>query len=170
MFRKNAPGTALAPRTEGEVVRWSPWEEMENIRHRMEELFSRAFGYTPLSRLIPSEPGVFEPAIDLYETDEKILLFAAVPGYTPEEIKVEATPETITLEGERKPLYEDEKAVQHRWSWLSGASRFSVCYTLPTEIDPNKVKATFCNGVLRLEMPKTEAAKTKSVKVSVKAA
>lgn len=171
MFRKNVPSGTLAPRTEGEALtRWSPWEELADIRHRMEELFSRAFGYTPLSRLIPGEPGVFEPDVDLYETNEKVILMAATPGFKPEEIKVEATPDTIQIEGERKALFEDEKAVQHRGGWLSGSSRFSLSYTLPTEIDPNKVKATFSNGVLQLEMPKTERARAKGVKVNVTAA
>lgn len=167
MFRRNAQSTALAHRQEGGLARWSPWQEMDRIRQEMDDLFSRAFGYTPLSRLIPSEPAAFEPAVDIYETDDKVLVFAALPGVAPDAIHVEATADTVNIQGERQPLYTDEKAVTHRQSWLSGSGAFSVSYTLPVEINPNKVKANFCNGILRIELPKSEAARPKGVKVNI---
>ena len=170
MSRNYEPTTAVARRGEGGMTRWSPWEELTELRHRMDELFSRAFGYTPLSRLLPGEPMEWEPEVDLYETDTNVMAFTAIPGFEPKEIHIEATPETITITGERKAIYEDEKAISHRLSGLSGKCSLKVGYTLPCEIDPNKVKATFHNGVLQLEMPKTEAARTKSVKVNVQAA
>jgi HSP20 family protein len=138
------------------------------MRRQMDDLFSRALGYTPLSRMIPSETQISEPDVGIYETDDTVVV-TALPGYAPEQIHVEATDDTISIAGERKPFYEDEKAVSHRLSWISGMSRFHASYTLPSEIDPNKVKATFRNGVLQLEMPKTERSRAKSVKVNVRA-
>jgi HSP20 family protein len=169
MFRRNPQSTALARRPEGGLTHWSPWEEMEDLRRHMDDLFSRAFGYTPLSRLIPTETMGFEPAVDIYETDDNVLFFAALPGFTPDSIHIEATQDSLTIQGECKPCYADEKAVAHRQSWLSESGNFSVSYSLPTEIDPNKVKATYRNGVLQLEMPKTEPSRTKPVKVNVSA-
>lgn len=169
MTKSNEPGGAVARRPEGGIVRWSPWEELTELRHRMDDLFTRAFGYTPLSRLIPGEFMEFEPDVDIHETDDQIVAFASIPGFEPKQINLEATPEAITITGERKALYEEEKAVAHRTSGLSGKSSFKFYTTLPSEIDPNKVKATFHNGVLKLEMPKTERARTKTVKVNVQA-
>jgi|YelNatPaOPRAMG01_1025707.scaffolds.fasta_scaffold198997_2 HSP20 family protein len=168
MLRRNTHGTALTRRGEGALAPISPWEEIEDLRRHMDDLFSRVFGYTPLSRLIPSGPA-FEPAVDLYETDDKVMLYATLPGFSPDAIHVETTPDTVTIQGERKALFdsENQKAVAHRQGWVASEGSFSVSYTLPCEIDPNKVKATFRNGVLELDMPKSEHAKTKAVKIKV---
>lgn len=170
MGKNMEAATPVVRRSEGGLARWSPWDEFAELRHRMDDLFSQAFGYTPLSRLIPTETMEFEPAVDIYEVNDKVLVFASIPGFEPKQINLEVTPETITFTGERKAIYEDEKAVSHRVSGLSGQCNFKFYYTLPVEIDPNKVKATYTNGILKLEMPKTERARTKSVKVNVQAA
>src|SRR5438128_4349602 len=90
--------------TPGGLTRWHPFEDFPEIRHRMEDIFSRAFGYTPLSRLLPNEPFIYEPAVDIYEKTDVVELFAALPGFTVDMIKVEATPEYIVIVGERKPF------------------------------------------------------------------
>jgi HSP20 family protein len=156
--------TTIHP-TEG-LTRWSPFDEFSDLRHRMEELFSRAFGYTPLSNLIPNEPMTFEPVVDIYEVDSKLDLFVSLPGYKPEFIVVNATQGAVTIKGERKCLY-DENAIARRQGWVAASNNFSVTYTLPCEIAPNMVKALFENGILHLEMPKSERAVTRSVKVKV---
>ncbi|HZT43265.1 MAG TPA: Hsp20/alpha crystallin family protein [Chthonomonadaceae bacterium] len=157
----------IARRTPPAPARWSPFEELTEMRRQMDDVFGRMFGYTPLAQLIPTETVVFEPFVDIYETNDKILLFASLPGYAPENINVEATGETITIFGERKPLFENEKAIPHKQVGLVNAGSFRASYTLPIEVDPNKIKATFYHGVLQLELPKTEKARTKTVKVNV---
>ena len=167
MFRKNLQSTSLARRGESGLSPWSPWNAIEDMHRQMDDLFGHAFGFTPLSQLIPSETGSFEPAVDLYETDNELRLSAALPGFAPENIQVEATGSTVTIQGQRESLPQDEKAVTHRRSWMSSASNFSVSYTLPVEIDPNNVKATFRHGVPELELPKAESARPRGVKVDI---
>jgi HSP20 family protein len=169
MGKTNESSTAVARRPESGITRFSPWEELTELRHRMDDLFARAFGYTPLSRLIPGEVVEFEPQVDIHENEDQILAFASIPGFEAKQINVETAPESLTITGEREALYDDEKAMVHRVSGLSGKCSFRFYTTLPTEIDPNKVKATFHNGILKLEMPKTERARTKTVKVNVQA-
>jgi HSP20 family protein len=169
MGKSNETSTAVVRRPESGITRWSPWEELTELRHRMDDLFARAFGYTPLSRMLPGERMEFEPEVDLHETDDQIVAIASIPGFEPKQINVEATSETITITGERQSLYEEDKAVAHRVSGLSGKCSIRFYATLPSEIDPNKVKATFHNGILKLEMPKTERARAKNVKVNVQA-
>jgi HSP20 family protein len=167
MSATNEKSAVPARPAEGHITRWSPMDELTELRRHMDDLFSRMFGYTPLSRLIPGEEPTFEPQVDLYETEDRLVVCATVPGYEPEAIHVEATQNAVTIYGERKPLYESEKTVAHRRSGLDTASSFRISYTLPKEIDPNKVRATYDKGVLQVEMPKTEQARTKSVKVNV---
>ncbi len=169
MFGKKTSATALTPQQEAGVTRYTPWQEFSELQRRMDDLFNRAFGYTPLSQLIPANGFNFEPQVDLYETDDALQVLASVPGYTPEQIHIEATPDSISIQGERKGLYDADKGVTHRQGGLSEESRFQVQYTLPAEIDPNKIEATYQNGVLKVQMPKTERARTNTVKVPVKA-
>ena len=73
---------------------------------------------------------------------------------------------------ERDPVLPDaEELARHvlRVRELATAdhSRFSASYTLPSEIDPNQIKANFRDGILTIEMPKTEQAKSKAIKVNV---
>jgi len=95
------------------------------------------------------------------------MLFAAVPGCSPDSIHVEATTDTVVVQGERQPLYENEKATVHRQTWLSSSGSFSVSYSLPCEIDPNRVKASCKNGVLELTMTKPEQARPKTVNIKI---
>lgn len=167
MSATSEKSTVPARPAEGHVARWSPMDELTELRRHMDDLFSRMFGYTPISRLIPNEGLTFEPQVDLYETEDKVVVCATIPGFTPKDINIEAAQNAVTISGERKPLYEGEKAVAHRRSGLDTASSFRISYTLPVEIDPNKVQATYDKGVLNVEMPKTEQARTKTVKVNV---
>lgn len=163
--QKPNTGTALTRPT---TATFGPWQEFDSLRRHMDDLFARSFGYTPLSRMLPAEWTGFEPQVDIHETDEAILLHASLPGYKPEQITVEATNNTLSIRGERKALLENERAIAHQQNGVSGSSQFQIAYTLPSEIDPNKVKANFNNGVLELELPKTEQARTKSVKINVR--
>ena len=159
--------TAVPRRTPNIPARWTPFEELTEMRRQMDDVFGRMFGYTPLARLIPTEPIPFEPPVDIYEVNDKVFLLASLPGYPPEAIHVEATPETVTIFGERKPLVEFKEAIPYRHAGLNEAVTFKAVYTLPVEVDPNKVKATFLHGVLHLEMPKAEWVKPKTVKINV---
>ncbi|HZP83106.1 MAG TPA: Hsp20/alpha crystallin family protein [Chthonomonadaceae bacterium] len=155
------------------ISRWDPWTEFDQMRRQMDDMFGRFFGYTPLSRLIPATPGVsysgdYGLSADLYETNDELVLIAPVPGVTPGDLNIEATADTLTISGERKPFYQNENATQLRQSWWSaGQGAFRAEFSLPVEIDPNQIQAHYRNGVLELHLPKSEAAKPKAVKVHV---
>jgi HSP20 family protein len=143
--------------TEGAITRWSPFDEFNDLFRRMEDLFSRNLGYTPLSRLIPGDAFVFEPTVDIFDKGDHVEMLAALPGFPADLIKVEATPDSIMIHGERKALHE-EKGAPVRQRWASSAASFSMNYPMPAEIDPNAVKATLKDGILRVEVPKSEVA------------
>jgi HSP20 family protein len=168
MFRRGSQGTSLARRSEAGLAPWNPWQTMSEMQRQMDDIFGRAFGFAPLSRVVP-EVGQLEPSTDIYETPDKVIAVAVLPGFEPEAVSVEATEDSLTIQGERKALFEDDKAVVHRQGWQSGAGSFSVSYSLPADINPSDVKAAFRNGILRIEMPKAEHARPKSVKVNVSA-
>jgi HSP20 family protein len=166
----NTPETVPAVRPpETPLSRWHPFDEFNELWRRMEDLFTRSSGFTPLSRLLPGEPVTFEPTVDIFEKDGCVELIAAVPGFVPEDIKVEVTPEFVLIQGERKSLHED-KAVPYRQRWASSAANFCVNYAMPAEIDPQNVKAILKDGLLRVTVPKTETARTRTIPVEIEKA
>jgi HSP20 family protein len=147
-----------------EIVRWEPARDMTTLRDAMGRLFEDAF----------IGPGWLAPAwgaaemlpVDMYETEDDIVVKATVPGVKPDEIDVTVTGDLLTIKGEFKQEEKTEKP-----NYLRQERRFgSFCRQvgLPVGVNADKAKASFENGVLTLEMPKVEAAKTKTVKVVAK--
>jgi HSP20 family protein len=147
-----------------ELVRWEPRREMTSLRDAMDRLFEDAF----------IQPGWFAPAwgaaemlpVDVYETDDQLVVKATVPGVKPEEIEVTVTGDLLTIKGEFKGEEKIEKPNYLRQERRSGS--FCRQVGLPAGVSAEGARATFENGVLTLEMPKVEVAQPKSVKVVAK--
>src|SRR5437879_3652436 len=78
MITKNPEVAPIVRRSDVPFAYRNPWNEFQEMRRGMDDLFSHYLGYTPLSRLIPGEAPiapVFEPLVDIYETAEEILCF-----------------------------------------------------------------------------------------------
>jgi len=112
--------------------------------------------------------GTYDLSPDIFETQEELVFVLPIPGLDPSDLNIEATADTLSIRGEHKPFYQNENAVQHRQSfWSKAQGAFQWTYTLPVEIDPNAIQASYRNGMLELHLPKSEAAKPKAVKVNV---
>ncbi len=164
MLRRNVPGTSVARRVATTPAVLSPWQVFDEMHRQLDELVGRPFGMYAANRWATDRA---DPAVDVFETDDSVVAFAALPGYAPDAIRVEATADTLSVQGEHGDLFADEKATAHRTTGLTGAGQFSVSYSLPVEIEPDKVKASFANGILRVDMPKAEHARPKGVTVTV---
>jgi HSP20 family protein len=106
--------------------------------------------------------------VDVYETKDQqgYVVEAAIPGAKPDEISITAIGDTLTIRYATKGEEKVEKPNYVRRERYEG--EMSRTITLPTKIEPEKVKATYEQGVLRLEMPKVESAKPKQIHVKVK--
>ncbi len=144
------------------VATWSPFREMERFRQEMDELFSRFFDIRPTRSVEAFE---FSPALDVYETPEEFVVFVTAPGVSESDLHVELSNGVLTVSGERKALIEGENVTPHYISRMGGYGKFTVSYTVPTNIDENKVSAVYRNGILEVHLPKAESAKPKTVKV-----
>jgi len=150
-----------------ELYRPTGWlAPIERMEEMFDELFRRPFGRT----MWPTLPKMMEeigptPNVDIYEAGENIVVKADLPGMTKDDIEVNLTDDTITLSGERKKEEKVEKKGFFRLERTYGS--FSRSFALPTEVQADKVKAVFKNGVLEVTIPKTEAAKKKERKVKI---
>jgi HSP20 family protein len=105
----------------------------------------------------------FKAACDLTETPDAFQLRLDVPGIKPEEITVQVTGDTVHVSGERKEEKEEKEKTYHRIERRSG--KFAEAVVLPGAVNDEKVQAEFHDGVLTITLPKTEASKTRTVKV-----
>jgi HSP20 family protein len=121
-----------------------------------------------LSRLF-SEPASrpWTPAVDIFETENELVLKADVPDVDPKAVGIQLENGTLTLKGER--TFEEQKNGKgfHRIERSYG--KFVRAFSLPDTVDGEKVKADYKNGVLTITLPKKEVAKPRTINVEVAA-
>ena len=143
------------------LVRWDPFREMAEARHTMDRLFARG----PLRpwRLVnwDAAQGLFP--VDVYETDESVVVKTSLPGATPEDVHVSVTGDTLTIRGEAKSETEDRKNGYLRRERRAGAFQRSLI--LPVKVDSESAEAAFENGVLTLTLPKAPEVRSKTIEV-----
>lgn len=121
-----------------------------------------------LARMLNEPRGArpWSPSVDIYETENELVLKADLPDVKLEDIQVGVENQTLTLKGERKFEEDDSIRGHHRIERHYGA--FVRSFTVPATVDPEKVAAEYKNGVLTVKLPKKEAAKPRQVKIEVK--
>jgi HSP20 family protein len=106
------------------------------------------------------------PAVDVYEDKDNLLVRAELPGMKKEDIEISLHEGFLTLSGERKGEAKQEGSETYRSErWLG---RFHRTLNLPCAVVPDKIKATYADGILTVTLPKAEEAKPKQIEISVK--
>lgn len=129
-----------------------------------DESLLRPFAPFGLSRMRTMAEEVI-PAVDLFEDNGNLVLKAELPGMKKEDIEITLTDGDITISGEKKK----EKEIKRKdyYKWESSYGSFCRTFALPTDVQQDKVKSTFKDGILEVIMPKSEEAKSKEVKVKI---
>jgi HSP20 family protein len=147
------------------IVRWiDPFRELSVIQERMNRRFEDFVGRARGGREEEFAAGGWLPAVDIYETDDDIVVTAELPGLEKDQVGVEYKEGVLTLRGERKLEREVKEESYHRMERSYGA--FHRSFTLPGSVDEEKISAKIKNGVLEIHLPKKEAAKPKQIKVA----
>jgi HSP20 family protein len=135
------------------------WSEMNRVHDELSRLFGRNNGF---SRLTPAA----WPAVNIWEDEQNVYAEADLPGLNLEQLEVFVTEgDQLTIKGERL-VEQPEGAVWHRQE--RGFGQFTRQLTLPALVNADAVEAKYEQGVLRLTLPKSEAAKPR--KIAVKSA
>jgi HSP20 family protein len=106
------------------------------------------------------------PRVDIQETDKEIILDFELPGIDKKDIKVELKDSRLTVSGERKQETKSNNAEHRRTERHYG--KYERSFTLPDTVSADKVSAEYKNGILTLNLPKTEKAISKEIAVEVK--
>jgi len=113
-------------------------------------------------KLIPSEEEG-RLAVDVYQTENEIVIVAPIAGVDADDIDLSLTGDMITIKGRRemKPKENEVDYLYQECFW----GNFSRTIILPSEIDPEKIKATLKEGILRIHLPKVQKEKVKKIKI-----
>jgi len=144
------------------VIAWNPWKEMESVSGRMHRLFGDDFlpsrGYAAQSGL-----KALKPAVDIYDHDDKIVFLVELPGMNKDDIHVDLENEILILKGERAHDQASDKDHFYRREIVYGV--FERSFSLPEGCDPEKVKADYKDGFLKIEVSKPEETKPRKIAV-----
>lgn len=139
---------------------WSAFDRLPSLRDELNRLFDFA--------LPTRDSGLFSgwtPALDVYDEKDNFVVKAELPGLKKEDIDINVHNGILTISGERKHEVEEKEGQTFRSERYFG--RFQRSVTLPAAVDMSKVKASYKDGVLTIDLPKAEEAKPKQIAISV---
>jgi HSP20 family protein len=105
----------------------------------------------------------WNPVVDIYENEENIVIKAELPGVDKNDIVVDVKGRVLTLKGERSTDNEVKEDNYYRQERSYG--KFERAFALPVEVDPEKIKADYKDGILKIDIPKAEENKPKQVTI-----
>lgn len=143
------------------VVRWNPVNEMMNLQREMNRFFNGM--PTRRERDEDYESAIWSPMTDITEDSDKYELRFDLPGMTKEDIKMNFSENTLKISGERQAMEEKKEATCHRVERVSG--KFFRSFNFPTQVDANKISASYKDGVLTVTVPKTEEVKPRQISI-----
>jgi HSP20 family protein len=148
---------------------WDPFNGMESLHREIDQAFERAGPqFPPMFRtaFLPGRGAREYPLINLYDDQNTLYVEALAPGADPASFNIAVAGETLTLSGEkRRAAGEIKPEAFHREERAAG--KFVRSIELPMEVEENKVKAEYKNGLLLVSLPKSEKAKPRQISVQV---
>jgi HSP20 family protein len=145
------------------LTQWDPFRELLSLQERMNRLFDQTFSRSR-SQAGEFDGGTWSPAVDLYESQDNLILKAELPGVEQGEIELRVDSNRISLRGERRLKEAVNQEHFHRMERAFGP--FSRSFTLPTPVDAENVKAEFKNGILMVVLPKRVDKDSKHIPIS----
>ena len=143
------------------IIRWDPFRDIITLREKMNRLFEDAVTARGEEKDMISS--TWTPSVDIFETENALILTAEVPGVDENNIEIKIEDNTISLKGDR--IFEKETSEENYHRIERSYGSFYRSFTLPRNIDQENIKAEHANGVLRITMPKKPESKPKTVKV-----
>lgn len=141
----------------GEFSNWDPIQEMEAMQQKIDKMFRENFRKAAKEEKTFLRKATFEPAMTVKETKTNYMISMDLPGMNKEDINIGLKDHSLTISGERKTdvKKENEKIIEEEKSF----GYFFRMITLPEDVKANEMSAEYKNGVLRITMPRIEAAK-----------
>jgi HSP20 family protein len=146
------------------LVKYNPLRDLRTMQEQMNRLLNLSWNHELAGEDI--KEGIWQPAVDIYETEESIVIKAELPDVDQKDIEVRIEDNTLTIKGERKHEGDVKKENYHRIERYFGS--FQRSFSLPTTIRQENVSAVCDKGVLTITLPKKEETKPKQINIQVK--
>lgn len=146
------------------IARWDPFREAVRLSDVMDRLFEESFVRPRARHTGDGGRRTLYLPVDVYTTDEELVVYAMIPGVSPENVNITIEDNTLTISGEIPAPAENVNWVIQESAY--GAFRRTLTLNVP--VDTDAAEATFENGRLILHLPKAEEAKPKQIKVHAK--
>src|SRR5271170_3714890 len=148
--------------TMNSAIRWQPFRTGNTLQEQVNRLFESTYG----DRSSESAVTTWAPAVDIYETENELVLKADLPAIDEKDLDIRIENNTLTVRGERK--FEKQVNEDNYLRVERSYGSFSRSFTLPNTINTEAIRAEYKNGVLTVQMPKRAESKPKQVKVTWK--
>ncbi len=143
------------------MIRREWFIEIDAIQRDMERFLERFSGLKPPSiRFLPS---LWEPPVDVYETEDSLFVVAEIPGIGEDDVEILLEGNNLILKGERKEGREEDVISYHRMEIARGP--FERRITLPFGVNPDDVEISYDKGLLKIKLPKLKEEKTYKVRI-----
>ncbi len=158
------------------IERWRPAQELARLEQQMDRWMDEFFGRWPFRRRrgwpfrslweepLP-ETVAFAPEVDMFDKKDEIVVKAELPGVSKKDISVSVSGDVLTIKGERRKEQETRDEDYYCCERAYGA--FARSLRLPVEVEVDKIKASYEDGILEIRLPKAEAARQKQIRVEV---
>jgi HSP20 family protein len=143
------------------MIRWNRFRNTSNLQEQVNRLFESSFPAKGEASALTT----WAPAVDIYETENELVIKADLPEVNEQELDVRVENNTLTIGGERK--FEDKVKEENYLRVERSYGSFSRSFSLPTTVNTEAIKAEYKNGVLTVELPKRAESKPKQVKINV---
>lgn len=137
-----------------------------SFQKALNNLFDDFFRTIDFSGSFEEKLGKFDPRVDMVEDEKEIRLTAELPGLDEKNIELQLSKDRLIIKGE-KSEEKEEKDKEHYYMERSFGS-FQRMIALPTDVDSDKIDATFEKGVLHVTMPKVSTGKISQKKIPIK--
>jgi HSP20 family protein len=144
---------------------WDPFRELEDMQHRLSTVLGRQLNRRQDGDKESITVAEWAPVVDIIEDETEYLIKVDLPEIKKEEVKVTVENGVLVLSGERKLEKEEKGRKYHRIERAYGS--FGRSFSLPDNADAEKVNAEFNEGVLKLHIAKSEAARPKQIEVKI---
>jgi HSP20 family protein len=141
------------------LIRWQPFQEVETLHRQMNQMFDELMASERQSATS------WQPAIELQDTEDNLVLRLEIPGVDGKDIDIHVTREAVAISGEHRFEKETQEKGFFRSEFRYG--NFQRVVPLPVPIQNDQVKADFKNGVLTLTMPKVTEARRTVIKLNL---
>jgi HSP20 family protein len=144
------------------LTRWDQSRALTSLQDQVNRLFEENFTF---DRSGHADLATWAPRVDIYETENELVLKADLPGLQDPDIDVRVENNTLTLRGERK--FEKDVNEDNYLRVERTYGSFTRSFSLPNTVSSESVRAEYRNGVLTLHIAKREESKPKQIKISV---